>query len=56
VSYYYARDSLSKLWKMYYQYGYFKPLVARKVGGVLTARQLAPVLLLAGLLAGGLLR
>jgi hypothetical protein len=27
---------------MYYQYGYFKPLVARKVGGVLTVRQVVP--------------
>jgi glycosyltransferase involved in cell wall biosynthesis len=39
---YEARDSLGKLWRMYYQYGYFKPLVIRKVGRVLTARQLAP--------------
>lgn len=42
VSYYHARDSLLKLWKMYYQYGYFKPLVARKVKAVLTWRQLMP--------------
>jgi cellulose synthase/poly-beta-1,6-N-acetylglucosamine synthase-like glycosyltransferase len=42
VSYYYARDSLSKLFRMYFQYGYFKPLVAEKVGGVLTWRQLIP--------------
>jgi glycosyltransferase involved in cell wall biosynthesis len=55
VSRYYARDSLSKLWKMYYQYGYFKPLVARKVGGVLTARQLAPGLFVSGLIGSGLL-
>ncbi len=41
---YFARDSLSKLWRMYYQYGYFKPLVVRKVGGVMTLRQLAPPL------------
>lgn len=70
VAYYYARDSLRKLWRMYFQYGYFKPLVARKIGGNLTIRQLVPgafvlslVLLtvlapwsgLASLLAGGLL-
>jgi glycosyltransferase involved in cell wall biosynthesis len=42
---YFARDSLGKLWRMYYQYGYFKPLVVRKVGGVMTLRQLAPPLL-----------
>jgi glycosyltransferase involved in cell wall biosynthesis len=41
---YYARDSLGKLWRMYYQYGYYKPLVARKVGGVMTIRQLLPPL------------
>jgi glycosyltransferase involved in cell wall biosynthesis len=46
---YFARDSLVKLWRMYYQYGYFKPLVVRKVGGVMTLRQLAPPLLVLGL-------
>ena len=44
ASRYLARDSLSKLWRMYYQYGYFKPLVARKIGTVMTARQLIPSL------------
>ena len=42
--YYIARDSLLKLWRMYYQYGYFKPLVAMKLGSVLTWRQLVPPL------------
>ena len=56
VSQYYARASLGKLWRMFFQYGYFKPLVARKVGAVMTARQLVPplfvsILLLAALLA-----
>ena len=41
---YFARDSLGKLWRMYYQYGYYKPLVVRKVGGVMTIRQLLPPL------------
>jgi glycosyltransferase involved in cell wall biosynthesis len=50
ISYYYARDSLSKLWRMYYQYGYFKPLVARKVGGIFTLRQLVPSLFVSSLL------
>jgi len=44
VSHYYARDSLRKLWRMYFQYGYFKPLVASKVGGVMTLRQIVPAL------------
>ncbi|MFA5779104.1 MAG: glycosyltransferase family 2 protein [Elusimicrobiota bacterium] len=55
VSYYYARDSLAKLWKMYFQYGYFKPLVVRKVGGVLTWRQTIPSLFVGSLLTMGLL-
>ncbi|MGI0014995.1 MAG: glycosyltransferase family 2 protein, partial [Nitrososphaera sp.] len=36
VSVYYVRDSLLKLWKMYFQYGYFKPLVAKKIGKIVT--------------------
>ena len=46
---YYPRDSLGKLWRMYYQYGYFKPLVVKKVGGVKTFRQLVPSLFLVAL-------
>jgi glycosyltransferase involved in cell wall biosynthesis len=42
---YFARPSFGQLSRMYYQYGYFKPLVARKVGRVMTARQLVPSLL-----------
>jgi GT2 family glycosyltransferase len=41
---YYARDSLPKLWRMYYQYGYFKALVARKLGWVLRWRHFFPSL------------
>jgi len=55
VSYYYARDSLSKLWTMYYQYGYFKPLVAQKIGAVLTWRQLIPSIFVGSLIFSGLL-
>ncbi len=51
---YYARDSLRKLWRMYYQYGYFKPLVVRKVKGVMTLRQLGPPLFVLCLAAGTL--
>ena len=49
VSYYHARDSLSKLWRMYYQYGYFNPLVTRKLGGRMTLRQLVPPLFILSL-------
>jgi glycosyltransferase involved in cell wall biosynthesis len=55
VCQYYARDSLRKLWRMYYQYGYFKPLVVRKVKAVMTVRQLVPPAFVLVLLAGGLL-
>lgn len=47
---YFARRSLGQLFRMYYQYGYFKPLVVRKVGRVMTARQVAPALLVIALL------
>jgi cellulose synthase/poly-beta-1,6-N-acetylglucosamine synthase-like glycosyltransferase len=55
VSYYYARDSLSKLWKMYFQYGYFKPLVAKKIRAILTWRQLIPVFFVSFLIISGIL-
>lgn len=50
ISSYYARDSISKLWNMYFQYGYFKPLVASKVGSILTWRQLIPSLFIISLI------
>jgi glycosyltransferase involved in cell wall biosynthesis len=56
VSSYYARRSLRQVAHMFHQYGYFKPLVARKLGRIMTYRQLAPPLFLlslaASLLAG----
>lgn len=55
VSYYYARDSLKKLWKMYFQYGYFKPLVVYKIGAVLTWRQLVPAIFISSLVFTGAL-
>jgi glycosyltransferase involved in cell wall biosynthesis len=42
VSRYYARSSLRQLGRMCYQYGLFKPVVMKKVGRVMTARQLVP--------------
>lgn len=42
---YHARPTLRQLGRMYYQYGLYKPLAARKLGRVPTLRQLAaPVL------------
>jgi len=55
TSYYYARDSLNKTWKMNFQYGYFKTLVAKKVGSVITWRQLIPPIFVACLIITGLL-
>lgn len=54
-AYYYARDSLAKLGRMFFQYGYFKPLTARKVGRIMTARQLAPAVFLTSLALASLL-
>jgi glycosyltransferase involved in cell wall biosynthesis len=42
VSYYYARRSLRQLARMFYQYGFFKPLVALKIGKIMTLRQIVP--------------
>lgn len=39
---YYARDTVRKVSKMFYQYGLFKPLGNKKVGAVTTVRQLVP--------------
>jgi glycosyltransferase involved in cell wall biosynthesis len=47
---YFARRSFRQVARMYYQYGYFKPLVALKVGRVMTLRQLVPSILIATLL------
>lgn len=54
-SYYHARTSLKQLWRMYFQYGYFKPLAAQKVGSILTYRQLVPFLFILTLALSGTL-
>ncbi len=46
---YYARRNLRGVAKMFYQYGYFKPLVNLKVGRPATLRQFVPLLFLLGL-------
>jgi glycosyltransferase involved in cell wall biosynthesis len=51
---YFARRSLSQLSRMYYQYGYYKPLVARKIGRIMTVRQLVPALLVLSLAVAAL--
>ena len=54
VSQYYARRSLRQVARMFYQYGYFKPLVAKKLGRIMTFRQLVPALFLLSLAASAL--
>ena len=43
-SQYYARPTLRQTARMFQQYGYFKPLVAKKLGRFMTFRQLVPPL------------
>lgn len=54
VSYYYARATLRQVGRMFYQYGYFKPLVAKKLGRFMTVRQLIPPGFVLGLLVTGI--
>lgn len=49
VSHYYARGSLGQVARMFYQYGYYKPLAAWKVGRIMTVRQLIPALFVGAL-------
>lgn len=55
VSYYHARGTLQKLARMNYQYGYFKPLVIRKIGAVMTVRQVVPATFVLSLLSSALM-
>ena len=52
---YYSRSSMLSLWKMFYQYGYFKPLVSLKIGYPTSLRQLAPPLFVLALIGSSLL-
>ncbi len=49
---YYARRDLTRMFKTYFQYGLFKPLVNKKLKKPSTGRQFAPVLFVFGLVAG----
>jgi glycosyltransferase involved in cell wall biosynthesis len=53
-SYLFIRPNLRKLWKQHFQYGYFKPLVAQKVGGIFTWRQTIPSIFVGSLFVTGL--
>lgn len=52
---YFARDKISKVRKMFYQYGLFKPLGNKKLGAPATIRQFFPLLFVVGLAIGILL-
>ncbi len=51
VTRYFGRETLAQLRRMFYQYGYFKPLAAIRSGSRLRPRQFAPAALVLGLLA-----
>ena len=51
---YTARDTISKMCKMYYQYGLYKPLVSKKLGAPATIRQFFPIAFLLWLILGGI--
>lgn len=49
---YYARDTAKKVYRMFYQYGVFKPLVNKKLGSPATLRQFFPLAFVSGLVLG----
>lgn len=49
---YYARETIFKMAKMFYQYGLFKPLVNKKLGSPSTLRQFFPFLFVLGIITG----
>ena len=55
VTKYYARDKISKVGKMFYQYGLFKPLVNKKLGSPATLRQFFPLVFVLGIIGGAIL-
>jgi glycosyltransferase involved in cell wall biosynthesis len=55
VTRYFGRETLAQLRRMFYQYGYFKPLTAIRSGSKLRPRQYAPAALVLGLAVGALL-
>ncbi|HMB93823.1 MAG TPA: glycosyltransferase family 2 protein [Rhodothermales bacterium] len=50
-SIYYSRASFRKLWRQYFQYGYFKVRVIQKRGAIPSGRHLVPGLFVLGILA-----
>jgi succinoglycan biosynthesis protein ExoA len=52
---YYSRASFSKLWRQYFQYGFYKVRVMQKRGGVASWRHLVPAGFVVGLISAVLL-
>jgi len=52
---YFVRGSLPKLYKQYFQYGYWKVFVAKKHNSITTLRQLVPLLFFLFVTLGGIL-
>jgi len=55
ISNYYVRGDIKKLFKQYYQYGYWKVYVNTKHKTITTIRQMIPLFFVLGLIGGGLL-
>jgi glycosyltransferase involved in cell wall biosynthesis len=54
VTRYYARDSYGRLWRMYFQYGLYKPLVLFKIGAMVRLRHAIPMLFMAAVVLSAL--
>ncbi|MEG1416490.1 MAG: glycosyltransferase family 2 protein [Clostridium sp.] len=52
-SHYYTRGSLSKLWRQYYQYGFWKVRVIQKHKKPASIRHLIPLIFVCGVILGG---
>jgi len=52
---YFARKNYSKLWKMFYQYGYFGPLVDKKLGKPTRLRRYVPLVFVLSILLPALI-
>lgn len=51
---YFARSSLGKLWRQYFQYGFWRIRTIQKLGRPATFRQIVPLLFVTGLLTLGI--
>lgn len=55
ISNYYVRGSVSKLYRQYYQYGYWKVYVNKKHKTITTIRQMVPLFFVLGLIGGAII-